>query len=98
MNKCLLLVAGCLASLAISGQTNAQVWVTCYQPVMPITTFFAPTPVVQTSFFAPVPVVGFQPGAVVRTRYRPIIGGTVTRVRPIYSPVVVNPVPVTFGY
>jgi hypothetical protein len=98
MNKCLLLVAGCLAGLTLSARADAQVWVAHYQPAVPVTTFFAPTPVVQTSFFAPAPMVGFQPTAVVRTRYRPIIGGTVTRVRPIYSPIVVNPVPVVFGY
>lgn len=98
MNKCLLLVAGCVASLAFSARSEAQVWVTHYQPAMPVTTFFAPAPVVQTSFYAPAPVVGFQPAAVVRTRYRPIIGGTVTRVRPVWSPVVANPVPVVCGY
>jgi hypothetical protein len=98
MNKCLLLIAGCMASLAFSARADAQVWVTHYQPAVPVTTFFAPAPVVRTAYFAPAPVVGFQPMAVTRTRYRPIIGGSVTRVRPVWSPVVVNPVPVVFGY
>lgn len=95
MKNCLMLVAGCLVCLVLSGRTEAQVWVTRYQPV---TAFYAPAPIVQTSFFAPGPVVGYQPVAVARTRYRPILGGTVTRVRPVWSPVVVNPVPVVYGY
>lgn len=89
MKNCLLLVASCLASLAFTNQVDAQVYVTYYAPA---------TPVVHTSYFAPTPVVGYQPVAVTRTRYRPILGGTVTRVRPAYAPVVVNPVPVVYGY
>jgi hypothetical protein len=89
MKNCLLLVAGCLVGLAFAGRAEAQMWVTYYPTA---------APVVYTSYYAPAPVVGYQPAAVVRTRYRPILGGTVTRVRPIYSPFVVNPVPVVYGY
>jgi hypothetical protein len=89
MKNGLLLVAGCLVGLALCGRSEAQMWVTYYP---------TPAPVVYSSFYAPAPVVGFQPAAVVRTRYRPILGGSVTRVRPVYSPVVVNPVPVVCGY
>ena len=94
----MMLVAGCLLSLALVDRANAQMFVTYQSPVVPVSTFWAPAPVVYTSYFAPAPVVGFQPVAVARTRYRPILGGTVTRVRPAWSPVVVNPVPICCGY
>jgi hypothetical protein len=98
MSKCLLLVAGCLVGLALVSQADAQVYVTYYSPAVPVTACYAPAPVVYTSYYAPAPVVAYQPVAIARTRYRPILGGTVTRVRPAYSPFVVNPVPVVYGY
>jgi hypothetical protein len=51
-----------------------------YQPAAAV-----PAPVV-TYYRAP--VVSYAPSAQVVTRYRPILGGTVTRVRPALTPVV----------
>jgi hypothetical protein len=81
-------------------QADAQIGrVTYFAPAMPVRTFYAPpVPIVQTSFFAPAPIVINQPVTVARTRYRPFLGGTVTRFRPAYAPVVVNPAPVFFGF
>jgi hypothetical protein len=50
----------------------------------PAPAYVAPAPVV--AYYAPPPVV-YQPTARVRTRYRPILGGTVSRVRYGYTPV-----------
>ncbi|MDZ4656549.1 MAG: hypothetical protein SH868_03105 [Bythopirellula sp.] len=100
MTRFLILLAGCAASLALVDSAKAQVvHVTYFAPAMPVTTFYAPPcPVVQTAFFAPAPVVTYQPVTVARTRYRPFLGGTVTRFRPALAPVVVNPAPVFFGF
>ncbi|MEO0530633.1 MAG: hypothetical protein AAF266_08655 [Planctomycetota bacterium] len=64
-----------------------------YRPVTPVVSYspvIAPTPVVTYSPVvaapAPVAVVG---GPVVTTRFRPILGGTVTRVR--YTPRIITP-------
>ena len=86
--------------MASINRAEAQVArVTYFAPAVPVTTFFAPpAPVVQTTFFAPTPVVTYQPVTVARTRYRPFLGGTVTRFRPAYAPVVVNPAPVFWGF
>ena len=50
-----------------------------------------------TTYYAPAPAVAYQPVARVRTRYRPILGGTVTRVRYGYAPVYYSP-PVVVAY
>ena len=52
MNKCMMLVAGCLLSLALVDRANAQMFVTYQSPVVPVSTFWAPAPVVYTSYFA----------------------------------------------
>lgn len=49
----------------------------------------APPPVV-TAYYAP-PAVVYQPAARVVTRYRPILGGSVSRVRYGYVPVAYYP-------
>ena len=91
----LVVLAICLGSKA---EAEAQVaYVTYYQPV----TVYSP-PVVftpRTVFYAatPAPVV-YQPSARVRTRYRPILGGSVTRVRYGYTPTYYTPVPVVHAY
>jgi len=85
--------------LAGSSAAKAQIaHVTYYQPA---TVYYAPAPVTYTVASpvvveAPQPVVTYyraptvvyRPVAQVRTRYRPILGGTVSRVRYGYAPVV----------
>jgi hypothetical protein len=77
---------------------EAQVpYVTYYQPV----TVYHPAPVVYQSYYAPAPapvlvaapVAAYQPVTRVRTRYRPLLGGTVTRSRSFYAPS-----PVVYAY
>jgi hypothetical protein len=67
-------------------------------PTVPVTTYYAPAAVPVTTYYAPAPVVRYQPAPVATTRYRPFLGGSVTRVRSAYRPVIVNPVPVVYGY
>ena len=58
----------------------------------PVATVVAPAPVpVTTVAFMPAPTVAFQPVARTVTRFRPILGGTVTRVQYGWAPVVVSP-------
>ncbi|HCK40860.1 MAG TPA: hypothetical protein DHW22_04425 [Planctomycetaceae bacterium] len=64
---------------------------TVYRPVVPAcatthTVRYVPAPVVSAPV---VPAVAYQPVAQVRTRYRPFLGGTVSRVRYGHAPVVV---------
>ena len=96
----LAIVVGLISLFAANAEAQVG-YVTYYQPVtayrpapLPV---YAPAPVVYSSYYAgpsvvaaPVPV--YQPVARVRTRYRPILGGTVTRVRPAYY------APVVYGY
>ena len=106
------LAAG-IIGLALTNQADAQVaQVTYYPPAVPVTTYYAPArgvPVTTyyapapaavpvTTYYAPAPVVRYQPVPVATTRHRPILGGTVTRVRTGYAPVVVNPTPVVYAY
>lgn len=53
-------------------------------------------PVAHAVYYAPAPVV-YQPVVRVRTRYRPILGGRVTRVRYGYAPAYYAP-PVVYAY
>lgn len=81
--------------LASGQEAQAQ----CRQVVyyQPVTTYYAPVPV--TTYYAPpVTTVAYQPVARVRTRYRPILGGSVTRVRYGYTPVYTTAMPVVYGY
>lgn len=100
MRTALIAIAACSVGLFLASDAAAQVArVTYFAPATPVTTFYAPVAAVPTTtFFHPAPVVRMQPVPVATTRYRPILGGTVTRVRTVYSPVVVNQVPVVFGY
>jgi hypothetical protein len=109
MRSLLTIVAAGAIGLAFANYAGAQVThITYYTPAVPVTTFFAPAaipvttyhaPAVPvTTFFAPAPVVTFRPVSVATTRYRPILGGTVTRFRTALSPVMVNPLPVVYAY
>lgn len=97
MKRFLLLLAGCVVSLTLVNHAKAQVaYVTYYAPT-PVC-YAPPAPVAYTSYYAPAPVVAYRPIPVVRTRYRPFLGGTVTRIRTGYAPVVFAPMPVVYGY
>jgi hypothetical protein len=95
MRNFVLILVGCVVSTVGATRAEAQV---VWGPAVPVTTFYAPAPVVRTAFFAPAPMVTYQPVTVARTRYRPFLGGTVTRYRPAYAPVVVQPAPVVWGF
>jgi hypothetical protein len=63
----------------------------------PTTTFYAPA--ATTAYYAPAPVTTFaQPVAVpvTATRYRPLIGGTITRTRYVYPAVTYGAPAVTY--
>jgi hypothetical protein len=67
---------------------------TTYYAPAPATVYYAPAPVATTAYYTPAPVATtayYAPAPVaapiVQTRYRPILGGTVTRAYyPTYSP------------
>ena len=104
-NSAVFLVA-CLLWLGAQSDARAQVaYVTYYQPmtvysppvvVTPQVVHYAPTP--HTVYYVPAPTVSYQPVARVRTRYRPFLGGTVTRVRYRYAPVYYPPAPIVYAY
>ena len=77
-----------------NGVAEAQVpYVTYYRPA---TVYYAPAPVRTVVYRpcytpAPAPAVVYQPATRVVTRYRPLLGDTVTRVRYGYAPVVLYP-------
>jgi len=60
----------------------------------PHVAYFHPVP--HAVYYAPAPVV-YRPVARVRTRYRPFLGGSVTRVRYGYAPAYYAP-PVVYAY
>lgn len=88
----LLLVLGLWG--ADEAEAQAQVgYVTYYQPAV---AYYQPAPVAYTSYYpAPafVSTPAYQPVTRVRTRYRPILGGRVTRYRTYYAPA-----PVVYAY
>jgi hypothetical protein len=106
MKTSALFLVGCLLWLGAPSDAQAHVpYVTYYQPVTvysppvvvtPHGVHYAPAP--HTVYYAPVPTVSYRPVARVRTRYRPLLGGTVTRVRYRYAPVYHSPAPVAFAY
>ena len=94
MNRWSILAAGLvvIATVATAKTSLGHHPYGCWQPV---TTYYAPTAYVAPVYTAPAPVVVYRPAvvtvpvapvAVSRTRYRPILGGTVTRVRYGYAP------------
>jgi len=103
-NTAMLLVALAFC-LGAGTESQAQIpYLTYYQPVVayrqPVVVYRAPVlPAPQTVFYAPAPApVVYQPTARVRRRYRPILGGTVTRVRYGYAPTYYAPAPVVYAY
>jgi hypothetical protein len=108
------LVAGVISFVLADQVEAQVAYVTYYAPPVPVTAYYVPpvapvvqtsyygpapvAPVVQTSYYAPAPAIAYRPVPVATTRYRPILGGSVTRIRTAYAPVVVNPVPVVYGY
>lgn len=104
MMKCVAVV-GVVAALACCGSAaDAQVVTSYYAPT---TVYYAPAPRVYAvaspvvvaepapaptvTYYAP-PAIIHQPVARVRTRYRPILGGSVTRVHYGYAPMYYPPV------
>jgi hypothetical protein len=95
MKKSAVFLVACLLWLGAQSDARAQVaYVTYYQPmtvysppvvVTPQVVHYAPAP--HTVYYAPPTTVSYEPVARVRTRYRPILGGSVTRVRYRYAPV-----------
>ena len=75
LGLCLLVSTGAQAQVGYVGYDSAAV------------AYCAP-PVAVSTYYAPAPAVVYQPTAVVRTRWRPLLGGSVTRVRYGYAPVV----------
>lgn len=86
--KNLMLIAAVALLLSIGSRHAAAhgPYVTYYAPPV----YVAPAPMVVTRYYAPAPVVAYQPVPVYRTRYRPILGRTVTRVTTRYAPVVIG--------
>ena len=74
------LVASAFCLLAVS-DVQAHVTYVAYDPC-------CSPPVAVTAYYAPAPAVRYQPAAVVRTRWRPMFGSAVTRVRYVGSPAV----------
>lgn len=90
MKKFALLLIGTALWLGLESKSTAQVvYTTYYQP--------APTCQPVNVYYAP-PTVAYQPVARVRTRYRPLLGGTVTRVRYGYAPAYYAPAPMFYAY
>ncbi len=108
MKKIALLLLVVVLWAVNDSQVEAQVgYVTYYQPV----TVYRPAPVYYSSYYTPAPAViaparavvampapVYQPVTRVRTRYRPILGGTVTRVRRGYAPAYYAPARVVYTY
>ncbi len=112
MKNSAMLLVGLAFCLGTHAEVQAQVpYVTYYQPVVvyrrPVVVYRHPVvvarpPVVvapRAVYYAPAPVpVVYQPTVRVRTRYRPILGGTVSRVRYGYAPAYYAPAPVVTAY
>lgn len=98
MKSLLFAAAATAACLTLGESAKAQVVTYYYAPAAPVVSYApvavpAAAPVVYTTRYAPAytvprPVVTtVAPAAVVRTRYRPFVGRSVTRVRYRYAPV-----------
>jgi len=92
MRKIALLLVSAALWLGAQADAEAQIaYVTYYQPMTVYSPCCAPQPVY---YAAVAPAVAYQPVAQYYTRYRPFLGGTVTRVRYGYAPAYVAPYPV----
>jgi hypothetical protein len=98
MKRLLLPAAALFALVAFSAQKSEAQFVTYFSPVVAPAPVVVYRPVAPTVVFRPAPVVytvarpvvaapAVVPVAVTRTRWRPFLGGTVTRVRYGYAPV-----------
>jgi hypothetical protein len=85
MNRLFALLIASAFVLIAAQAADAQVY-QAYYPA-PVTTYYAPGPVV----VAPAPAVAYYPTAVPVTRYRPLTGRTVTRWRYVNQPAYVYP-------
>lgn len=101
MNRFVVMVS--LAVVGLSAAAADAQWVTTYYRApttayyapTPVTSYYAPAP--QTVYYGPSPRVAYYAPApapapvavtpVYTTRYRPILGGSITRVRYRYAPV-----------
>lgn len=95
MKKFALLLALATMWFFSASDASAQIaYVTYYQPTTVLSPVVAPPCAAPHAvYYAPAPAaVAYQPVARYRTRYRPFLGGTVTRVRYGYAPTVVAPV------
>jgi hypothetical protein len=111
MNRLLGAVFALAIVVAFASSAEAQVY-QVYYPGTPVTSYYAPAPVAATSYYAPAPVAAttyyapapvaapvatyYAPTAVATTRYRPLIGGNVTRWRYVNRPTVVYPSTVAY--
>jgi len=91
MNRLLGACVALVAVFAVAECADAQVY-QVYYPA-PMTAYYAPTPVAvapapATVYYptAAYPTTAYYPTAVATTRYRPLIGGTVTRWRYVNRP------------
>jgi len=89
MNRLLCASVAVAAVLAIADSAGAQVY-QVYYPA-PVTTYYAPAPVAVAPGPVYYPTTAYYPTAVATTRYRPLIGGTVTRWRYVNQPTYVYP-------
>lgn len=79
---------------AAPAATSSCPQTSCYTPTTtyyaPATTYYAPTTAYYaptTTYYAPATTAYYAPAPIVQTRYRPILGGTVSRVYyPSYYP------------
>ena len=98
MKKLATLLLTCLLWWAVESSAEAHgLYVTYYQPAV-VAAPLGCSNCAYTTYYAPAPAVAYQPVARVRTRYRPILGGSVTRVRYGYAPVYYQPAPVVVAY
>lgn len=105
MKQLAMLMVAVAFCLGADAEVHAQVpYVTYYQPVTVYRPPVYSPPVVyapRTVYYAPAPAppaVAYQPTSRVVTRYRPFLGGTVSRVRYGYTPTYYAPAPVVYGY
>jgi hypothetical protein len=97
MNRLLVAVVALAIGLAAAESARAQVYRAYYPAPAPVavTSYYAPGPVA----YAPAPTTVYYPAApavVATTRYRPLIGGSITRWRYVNRPAYVYPTTVAY--